>query len=77
MEISNMLYRNFLAQRKAKKEKTIESALELMIIKLVTVNNTLRLPVGLIWNEAINTIPGRLPPRNQTNIKQTNMVLFT
>jgi hypothetical protein len=55
----------FLAQRKAKKEKTIESALELMIIKLVTVNNTLRLSVGLIWNEAINTIPGRLPPETK------------
>ena len=61
----------FLAQRKAKKEKTIESALELMIIKLVTVNNTLRLPVGLSWNEAINTIPGRLAPQ-KPNEYQTN-----
>jgi hypothetical protein len=61
----------FLTERKAKKEKTIESALEPLIVKLVTVNNTLKLHVGLIWNEAINTIPGRLTPE-KPNEYQTN-----
>lgn len=36
-----------------------------MIVKLVNENNTLKLSVGLIWNEAINTIPGRLNPGNR------------
>jgi hypothetical protein len=31
-----------------------------MILKLVNKNKTLILPLGLIWNEAIDTIPGRL-----------------
>jgi hypothetical protein len=61
----------FLTERKAKKEKTIESALALLIVKLVNENNTLKLSVGLIWNEATNTIPGKINPGNP-NEYQTN-----
>jgi hypothetical protein len=61
----------FLTERKVKKEKTIESALEPLIVKLVTENNTLRLPFAQIWNEVIKNIPGRLNPRNP-NEYQTN-----
>lgn len=55
----------FLAQRKGDgSQKRIESALQPMILKLVNKNKTLILPLGLIWNEAIDTIPGRLNPQN-------------
>ena len=40
-------------------------------MKLVNKNNTLKLPVGLIWNEVIHTIPGRLNPQ-KPNEYQTN-----
>jgi hypothetical protein len=69
-EIKDAL-KKFLAQRKAKKEKTMESALGPLIVKLLTENNTMKLPVGLIWNEAINTIPGRLNPQKPSEY-QTN-----
>jgi hypothetical protein len=64
----------FLAKRKddgRRKQKTVESALGPLIVKLIEKNNTLKLPVGLIWNEAINTIPGRLNPQ-KPNEYQTN-----
>jgi hypothetical protein len=62
----------FLAERKVNgSQKRIESALQPMILKLVNKNKTLILPLGLIWNEAIDTIPGRLnsqyPNEFQTN----------
>jgi hypothetical protein len=61
----------FLAQRKAGKQKTIESALGPLIVKLLTRGNTLKLLVGQVWNEATNTIPGRFNPENP-NEYQTN-----
>jgi hypothetical protein len=62
----------FLAQRKGNgRQRTIDSALQHLIVKLVNENNTLKLPGGLIWNEVIDTILGRLNPRNP-NEYQTN-----
>jgi hypothetical protein len=55
----------FLAQRKAKKEKTIESALQPLIVKLVTSNNTLELFLEQIWDALPDIIPGKLNPQNQ------------
>jgi hypothetical protein len=43
----------FLSQRKDRKQKTIESALQPLIVKLVTENNTFKLPVGLVWRIAL------------------------
>jgi hypothetical protein len=64
----------FLAQRKndgRRKQKTVESALGPLIVKLIDKNNTLKLPLGLIWNETIKTISGRLNPQNPKEY-QTN-----
>jgi hypothetical protein len=61
----------FLTERKAKKEKTMESALAPLIVKLVTENNTLKLHAAQIWDTLPNAIPGRLNPRNP-NEYQTN-----
>jgi hypothetical protein len=52
-------------------EKTIEFALQPLIVKLVTENNTLKLHASQIWDTLPNTIPGRLNPKNP-NEYQTN-----
>jgi hypothetical protein len=61
----------FLTERKAKKEKIMESALAPLIVKLVSENNTLKLHATQIWDTLPNAIPGRLNPRNP-NEYQTN-----
>jgi hypothetical protein len=59
----------FLTERKVKKEKTIESALGPLIVKLVTENNTLKIHAAQIWDTLPNAIPGssRNPNEYQTN----------
>ena len=50
----------FLAQRKDKKQKTIESALQPLIVELLAKNNTLELSLEQIWNALPCCISGRL-----------------
>ncbi|MFL6400334.1 MAG: hypothetical protein ACJ72J_12270 [Nitrososphaeraceae archaeon] len=52
-----MLCRNF-------SHTTIEFALQPLIVKLVTENNTLKLHASQIWDALPNAIPGRLNPQN-------------
>jgi hypothetical protein len=56
--------KKFLAQRKDKKQKTIESALQPLILELLVKNNTLELSLEEIWNALPSYIPGRLNPQN-------------
>jgi hypothetical protein len=61
----------FLEQRKPTKQKTIGFALQSLIGKLLTIDNTSELAMGQIWSETINTIPGKYnqhkPDEFQTN----------
>ena len=54
----------FLAQRKDGKQKTIENALQRLIVELVSKNNTLELSMEEIWNALPSYIPGRFNPQN-------------
>jgi hypothetical protein len=54
----------FLAQRKDGKQKTIENALQRLIVELVSKNNTLELSMEEIWNALPSYIPGRFNPHN-------------
>ena len=54
----------FLAQRKDRKQKTIENALQRLIVELLFKNNTLELSMEEIWNALPSYIPGRFNPHN-------------
>jgi hypothetical protein len=54
----------FLAQRKVGKQKTIEKALQRLIVELLFKNSTLELSMEEIWNALPSYIPGIFNPQN-------------
>jgi hypothetical protein len=61
----------FLAQRKDRKQKTIEFALQTLIVELLAKSNNSELSLEEIWNALPSYIPGGLSPHH-SNEYQTN-----
>jgi hypothetical protein len=61
----------FLSERKGRKQKTIKSALQPMIAKLLAKSTKPELSVGQIWDALPQHIPGTVNPQNSNEYQTT------